>query len=313
MSNLRNAPLFLTPQVTRDLLGEGHARNMARIEVVSLTQCGNRCSALRLSILRVIDRFERGGMTLMMVASELRLSNAALDEHIRALRQCGCVTPFRLALTPKGVSKIARTPAKQTKKQTNKPAPKIAAADMPTSLQSRDGDFPPVAAVPATHQAASKADSRQPEGPSNPGSACRDEVPARVAAPVPANSKTAGTGEMPKFKSWVEDYVKPEERFDPELVRAAMRRRGKVVLTGQSPGTKGYYTTLVNIANAAAREKHRREDPFEQAKSFLQKRGPVFSATFRDGPKGEWFVAGQRGFLTNKQVIELAKRKGWTG
>jgi hypothetical protein len=164
MSNLRNAPLFLTPQVTRDLLGEGHARNMAQIEIVSLTECGNRCSALRLNMLRVIDRFERGGMTLMMVASELRLSNAALDEHIRALRQCGCVTPFRLALTPKGASKIAQKPSKQTKKQTNKPAPKIAAADMPTSLQSRDGDFPPVAAVPATHPAASstETDSSQP-------------------------------------------------------------------------------------------------------------------------------------------------------
>ena len=37
-SNLRNAPLFLTPQVVRGALGIGHARNMAVLPVENLEQ-----------------------------------------------------------------------------------------------------------------------------------------------------------------------------------------------------------------------------------------------------------------------------------
>lgn len=33
MSNLRNAPLFLTPQVTRGLLGVGHPQRMVELKV----------------------------------------------------------------------------------------------------------------------------------------------------------------------------------------------------------------------------------------------------------------------------------------
>ena len=168
-----------------------------------------------------------------------------------------------------------------------------------------------------------KEDRTSPEGDRvSSGSTATAETPE--SSPVRIHEAVAETAakevapptqavDKPKFKSWVEDYVKPEEKYDPELVRRALSMRGRVNLSGQSPNTKGHATTIANIAEREAREKHRREDPFERAKSHLQRLGPVFSATYRDGPAGMWFVDGQRDFLTDEQVIELAKRKGWAG
>lgn len=345
MSNLRPAPLFLTPQVTRDILGVGHARNMAEIEVVSLSDFGNKCSDLRLNILREIGALSTAYPAIKLLMKRLRLNRKALQEHLTALRLCGCIKDGRaLALTAKGASKIVGgggkampsigfiavhrdgalsammttqefikddTPRAGFWRVRAKVKPEIAGVLSTSPQQSRDGElsscFPlAVPAIPVQVEAKSQT-------PPSPKPAANK---ARVAAAAPVTSKTAGAAaniERPKFRSWVEDYLKPEEKINPELVRIAMNRRGRTHLNGQSKNTKGYHTTVANIAEAQAREKHRREDPFELAKSFLQKRGPVFSATFRDGPKGEWFVAGQRGFLTGAQVIELAKRNGWAG
>lgn len=108
MSNLRNAPLFLTPQVTRDILGEGRARNMAVIDVVSLSDLGNRCSDLRLNILREVDKLATSFPSINLLAKRCGISRGALQEHLAALRECGCLDYGKaLALTAKGRSKVS--------------------------------------------------------------------------------------------------------------------------------------------------------------------------------------------------------------
>lgn len=111
MSNLKPAPLFLTPQVTRDLLGIGRAKNMVDLPLVSLTETGARCSRLRLRILTAMrDANPRNNPFVTareVIAQRVGISQAALDEHVASLRQCECLHPTRFQLTAKGYKKVA--------------------------------------------------------------------------------------------------------------------------------------------------------------------------------------------------------------
>jgi hypothetical protein len=66
-------------------------------------------------------------------------------------------------------------------------------------------------------------------------------------------------------------------------------------------------TRLANQARKIADEEHRRTDPFEQAKSLLQRRGyHVFGAEILGGPIGMIMVG--RELLEPDQVIAKAER-----
>lgn len=122
MSNLKPAPLFLTPQVTRALLGVGHANRMAALPVVALSETGALCSRLRIEILAAFAERERGNnpfvTTHEIIAQRVGISLAALDEHVAALRQCGCIHERLFRLTAKGFGKVAeaRFAARQAQK-----------------------------------------------------------------------------------------------------------------------------------------------------------------------------------------------------
>jgi predicted transcriptional regulator len=111
MSNLKPAPLFLTPQVTRDLLGIGHAKNMVDLPIVSLTETGERCSRLRLRILTAMYEANPRNNPFVtareVIAERVGICEAALDEHVAALRRCECLHPSRFRLTAKGFQKVA--------------------------------------------------------------------------------------------------------------------------------------------------------------------------------------------------------------
>lgn len=113
MSNLKPAPLFLTPQVVDDVMGIGRAKRMADLPIVSLDDTGARCSRLRLNILREV-RSQSGVNNQFVpqrevIAAILRIPTKAVDEHVAALRKCGCLHPshWQLRLTAKGHQKLA--------------------------------------------------------------------------------------------------------------------------------------------------------------------------------------------------------------
>lgn len=64
-------------------------------------------------------------------------------------------------------------------------------------------------------------------------------------------------------------------------------------------------TKAANIARKQQQDLHRRTDPFELARSYLQQRGyTVFAARVLSGPEG-MFVVGRR-LLTPEEVIGMA-------
>lgn len=139
-----------------------------------------------------------------------------------------------------------------------------------------------------------------------------------------------GVKEPPADRSvgWVERYAAPKDEwaYDPEAWKRVRAQR-----TMNKNGTSlNWFATSVTtrngVANPGAAAKlaaavmheadaaeFRRTDPFEQAKSFLQRRGPVFSAAMRGGPADQFIISGRPGFHTRDQLIALAREKGWQG
>jgi hypothetical protein len=124
-------------------------------------------------------------------------------------------------------------------------------------------------------------------------------APEEAPEPVPASSG---------FRSWVEDYQPAPARFNTEAVRIALSRRGEATRKQSAPSLKHVFAKQREFQQAA---EHRQSDPFEQAKLFLQRLGPVFSADLHNGPRDRWFVSGQRAYLTRDELFTLATKKGW--
>lgn len=103
MCNLKPAPLWLTPQVVRATLGCGAVRGMETVPVQSLSDCGSRCSDIRMAIVQCFAGCEPGVPTIRLLAARAKVKQAAVFEHLEALRAAGLITPrpFRL-LTEKG-------------------------------------------------------------------------------------------------------------------------------------------------------------------------------------------------------------------
>jgi hypothetical protein len=102
MANLKPAPLWLTPQVVRTTLGVGNARNMQAIPVQSLSDCGSRCSEIRMAILDCFFGCMPGSPSLQLLTFRARIKQSAVIEHLEALCGKGLITLPARKLTEKG-------------------------------------------------------------------------------------------------------------------------------------------------------------------------------------------------------------------
>jgi hypothetical protein len=152
-------------------------------------------------------------------------------------------------------------------------------------------------------------------------SALLNDRPARQLTTLPVyrldeisslegSAPDAAPGAGASRRSWVEDYranAEPET-YNPALVRVALSRRGEIFRRTYLSASRAWREAE---RQRLAADAHRATDPFEQAKMFLQRNGPVFAADMHGGPMGKWFVSGQPNYLTEAELIALAEKKGW--
>ncbi|HLZ78844.1 MAG TPA: hypothetical protein VKQ09_05845 [Sphingomonas sp.] len=133
--------------------------------------------------------------------------------------------------------------------------------------------------------------------------------------------------EREPFRSWVEDYVRPDDdqpiNMEAFRVRAVQRGYARRLISGNvggPPTTRGQSMRQLSeraLGAGVRMEMERRErvaaDPAEQARLYLQRRGlVVFRAHVVDGPPDRWDVAGHDRWLTDSELIAHAERLGFS-
>lgn len=115
---------------------------------------------------------------------------------------------------------------------------------------------------------------------------------------------------------------------DPAISRAAMKLRRQIAATRRTALTTNkkpnqVVSAALKAMNGSVAALERQKDPFEQAKSYLARRVPVFSAAVYDPDFdertakrlidcSEWVVGGVR-LPDRAAVMELARSAGWAG
>ena len=183
-----------------------------------------------------------------------------------------------------------RVRAKQTDKQTHE-----IAAVVPPSQQGRDGDLssPDPVVVPAKISEVSSA--QEPDETFTPRAKAR-----RVAASVPAPSKTAGTGAI--FVG-MDLASKPDVHVEAEIEAAT----GKVLLVDKKPTPKPLAPIGTNwIAN--------RFERLAAAIAYLKTHNVGVQVVNKDADIKKYRVSSQ-GFQAfyHEEVLEIAMDMGWAG
>lgn len=136
---------------------------------------------------------------------------------------------------------------------------------------------------------------------------------------VEASASASGELRSGGFRSWVEDYRRPESEqpIDREAFRfrAAQRGRTRSVASDgarakNKVGTANFHFVRAEV-EAARAAAARRTDPVLCAQLHLQKRGYIVTraATLVRGATG-WKVGGRPGTLTDDELIALAAQRG---
>lgn len=90
------------------------------------------------------------------------------------------------------------------------------------------------------------------------------------------------------------------------------QRKGKLGKNASSNSNTEFARAARLILNGVADREKRLSDPFEQARTFLQRKGMViFSASIVGGPEDVFRVRGKDQPFSRLQIVELARAKGW--
>lgn len=273
MSNLRNAPLFLTPQTVRGVLGIGHPKRTAELPIEGRVNGSDK--------LAQPSKVVGGGKTMSSIGFISVGRDGALSPMMTA-------SEFIKDATPR--TGFWRVRAKQTDKQTHE-----IAAVVPPSQQGRDGDLssPDPIVVPAKNSEVSSA--QEPDETFTPRAKAR-----RVAASVPAPSKTAGTGAI--FIG-MDLASKPDVHVETEIETAT----GKLVSVVKKPAPKPPAPIGTNwIAN--------RFEQLASAIAFLKTHNVDVQVVNKDADIKKYRVSSQ-GFQAfyHEEVLEIAMDMGWAG
>jgi len=127
--------------------------------------------------------------------------------------------------------------------------------------------------------------------------------------------------ERQPFRSWAEDYVRPNEEqpinYEAFRIRAVQRGYSQRLISGKvgsKPTSRGQSMRQLSeraLGDGVRAEIERHErlarDPAEQARLHLQRRGViVFRAHVTGGRADRWKVSGRREELTDEQLIKHA-------
>ena len=104
------------------------------------------------------------------------------------------------------------------------------------------------------------------------------------------------------------DVVAIPEDANLALALTVQYKRGKLTSNAKASNTNHYGNKARKILAGMAENERLRTDPFEQARTFLRRKGFVPVAKV----DGEHHV-GRRRFTTQAEVMAFAREKGWKG
>ncbi len=102
--------------------------------------------------------------------------------------------------------------------------------------------------------------------------------------------------------------------FDPHLIKTAMNMRGKMRRTSTKLAKNAGIKRAQLIISEHDEAERRANDPYEQAKLYLGKRGwAVWDRRLVNGPMFDGFQCGKSVLPDKAAVMEYARKLGWKG
>lgn len=95
---------------------------------------------------------------------------------------------------------------------------------------------------------------------------------------------------------------------DLNLAQILQNKRGLLARRAKAVSRNQHFAAARNIVASLAENERRRTDPFEMAKTFLRHRGftPVCKVDAQ-------YLVGRHRFVSEAEVMEFAKGRGWGG